>query len=146
VQRCSISSLHLHLLPAFLISILLNFPPEGQEANIISVSKTQITKVFTMAEPFSSSWIPIQLLFFLRSIQLGSIVLTGFIAIYFVYWHDILHNQIPLGLIIIISTVTHTIPTLIEHPTNSRNRAVSLSSKTIYHPPTLSPSFPQILV
>lgn len=51
-------------------------------------------------------WIPVQILFFLRFIQLGSTVLTGFIAIYFIYWHDIIKTQVPLGLIIVICTVT----------------------------------------
>jgi len=48
--------------------------------------------------------IALQILFFLRFIQLGSTVLTGFIACYFVWWHDRLHDKIPQGLIIVICT------------------------------------------
>jgi hypothetical protein len=46
-----------------------------------------------------------QILFLLRFIQSGSIVLTGFIAIYFAYWHDRLHQTTPTELIILITAV-----------------------------------------
>jgi hypothetical protein len=51
-------------------------------------------------------FLALQILFFLRFIQLGSTVLTGFIACYFVWWHDRLHDKIPQGLIIVIFTVS----------------------------------------
>jgi len=54
-----------------------------------------------MASP-QDSFLALQILFFLRFIQLGSTVLTGFIACYFVWWHDRLHDEIPSGLTIVI--------------------------------------------
>jgi hypothetical protein len=50
-------------------------------------------------------FLSLQVLFFLRFIQLGSTVLTGFIASYFVWWHDRLHDKVPLGLLVVICTV-----------------------------------------
>jgi hypothetical protein len=47
-----------------------------------------------------------QILFFLRFVQLGSTVLTGFIACYLVWWHDRLHDEIPSGLTIVICAVS----------------------------------------
>jgi len=49
-----------------------------------------------------SSFLASQALNFLRFIQLGSTVLTGFIACYFVWWHNVLHDEVPSGLISII--------------------------------------------
>jgi hypothetical protein len=52
-------------------------------------------------------FLALQVLFFLRFIQLGSTVLTGYIACYFVWWHNQLHDKVPLGLVIIICTVRY---------------------------------------
>jgi hypothetical protein len=69
-----------------------------------------------MAAPPDGS-IALQILFFLRFIQLGSTVLTGFIACYFVWWHDRLHDKVPQGLIIVICTVSwFSIFILVESP------------------------------
>jgi len=46
-----------------------------------------------------------QVLYLLRYIQQGSIVLTGFVAIYFAYWHNVLRDPVPLPLVGIIATV-----------------------------------------
>lgn len=54
-----------------------------------------------------SGTIVAQILFFLRFIQLGSIVLSGFIAIHFVYWHNIFQEPIPIEEIVFIAAVSH---------------------------------------
>lgn len=46
-----------------------------------------------------------QVLFFLRFVQLGSTVITGFIACCLVWWHDVLRQPTPLALVAVICTV-----------------------------------------
>jgi hypothetical protein len=46
-----------------------------------------------------------QILFLLRFIQQGSLVLTGFVACYFVYWHNALRDPVPLPLIALVAAV-----------------------------------------
>jgi len=54
-------------------------------------------------------FLALQILFFLRFIQLGSTVLTGFIACYLVWWHDRLHDKVPSGLIKVICAVSFSL-------------------------------------
>jgi hypothetical protein len=44
-------------------------------------------------------------LFLLRFIQLGSTIITGFIACYLVWWHAVLSQSTPPALAFIICTV-----------------------------------------
>ena len=46
-----------------------------------------------------------QVLFFLRFVQLGSTVITGFIACFLVWWHNVLWQPTPPALIAVICTV-----------------------------------------
>jgi fructose-specific phosphotransferase system IIC component len=55
--------------------------------------------------PPRSSQAAFQLLFFLRFIQLGSTVITGFIACYFIWWHNVINDDVPEGLKIILFAV-----------------------------------------
>ena len=64
-----------------------------------------------------------QILYFLRFIQQGSIVLSGFIAIHFVYWHDRIHTPIPTEEIIFIAAVSHFL-TKLFFPCRSRRHIV----------------------
>jgi hypothetical protein len=61
-----------------------------------------------MAQPAASGsgQLAYQLLFLLRFIQLGSTVITGFIACYFVWWHVVLRDPVPPGMIAVICTVS----------------------------------------
>ncbi|KAH0547931.1 hypothetical protein GP486_008328, partial [Trichoglossum hirsutum] len=52
-----------------------------------------------------------QVLFFLRFVQLGAVVLTGFVAIYFVWWHELLREEVPRGLVVLICSL---IPAFLE--------------------------------
>ncbi|KAE9377812.1 hypothetical protein N431DRAFT_541444 [Stipitochalara longipes BDJ] len=47
-----------------------------------------------------------QIIFILRFIQQGALVLTGFVASYFVYWHNTLRDPVPLPLIGLITACT----------------------------------------
>jgi hypothetical protein len=60
-----------------------------------------------MEKSSRGSTVVTQMLFFLRFIQLGSIVLAGFIAVHFVYWHNRIHDPIPSGEIAFIAGVSH---------------------------------------
>src|ERR1700694_2522671 len=62
-------------------------------------------KLVEVAAP-RDGFLAVQILFFLRFIQLGSTVLTGFIACFLVWWHDRLHEKVPSGLIILICAVS----------------------------------------
>jgi hypothetical protein len=46
-----------------------------------------------------------QVLFLLRFIQQGSVVLTGFVAIHFIYWHNRIRDPVPVELVILVTTV-----------------------------------------
>lgn len=46
-----------------------------------------------------------QILFLLRFIQHGAVVLTGFVASYFIYWHNALRDPIPFPLIFLLIAV-----------------------------------------
>jgi hypothetical protein len=61
-------------------------------------------------------FLALQILFFLRFIQLGSTVLTGFIACYLVWWHDRLHDKVPSGLIKVICAVSFSLLFVYESP------------------------------
>lgn len=63
-----------------------------------------------MAPQAASSAVAPQILFFLRFIQQGSLVLTGFVAIYFVYWHVLLVDPVPAQLIAAIVAVRSSVP------------------------------------
>jgi hypothetical protein len=55
--------------------------------------------------PAPHSSLAFHFLFFLRFVQLGSTCIAGFIACYFVWWHDTLHDEVPFGLMVFIFTV-----------------------------------------
>jgi len=61
-----------------------------------------------------NSTISQQLLFFLRFVQLGSTVITGFIACFLVWWHDALWQPTPPALVAVICTVLFPITSLIS--------------------------------
>ena len=83
-------------------------------------------------------FLALQILFFLRFIQLGSTVLTGFIACYLVWWHDRLHDKVPLGLIIVICTVSCcSAYILLKSPGLLYNLVLRSSTRTLL--PTISP-------
>ncbi len=79
--------------------------PHSIDSSIDSVSKASIftmTATIVSGQPSSAAT---QVLFLLRTIQQGSIILTGFVAIYFVYWHNILRDPVPLSLVGLIAAV-----------------------------------------
>lgn len=46
-----------------------------------------------------------EILFLLRYVQQTAIILTGFIAAYFVYWHNALRDPVPSQLIELLTAV-----------------------------------------
>lgn len=54
-----------------------------------------------------------QVLLFLRSVQHGAIILSGFTCAYFSYWHANLKDPVPLGLnafLIVVSALFYVFP------------------------------------
>jgi len=49
--------------------------------------------------------LPAQVLLFLRVVQNGVVVLTGFVAIHLSWWHWIMHEETPFGLAVVIPVV-----------------------------------------
>jgi hypothetical protein len=68
-----------------------------------------------MAKLALSSAATTQILFLLRFIQHGALVLTGFVTSYFIYWHNALRDLVPLPLIGLLIAVLPPFPSLAPH-------------------------------
>jgi hypothetical protein len=53
-----------------------------------------------------------EILFLLRYVQQTAIIVTGFIAAYFVYWHNALRDPIPSQLIELLTAVRISVSTM----------------------------------
>ena len=69
-----------------------------------------------MAKLSLSSAATMQILFLLRFIQQGALVLTGFVTSYFIYWHNALRDPVPLPLIGLLIAVLPPFPSLTPIP------------------------------
>jgi hypothetical protein len=67
-----------------------------------------------MAKLTLSSAATMQILFLLRFIQQGALVLTGFVTSYFIYWHNALRDPVPLPLIgLLIAVLPLSLPSFV---------------------------------
>jgi hypothetical protein len=87
---------------------LLNpsLPPTRKQLRPPLNQRRNMAGMITPSPPDYRQQIALLVLFVLRFVQLGAVVLTGFVAIYLVWWHDVLDEKAPGGLVVLILAVS----------------------------------------